>query len=257
MTNNHPRTTTEADALRVALARLIEMIDAYTQSPVMAALQEHITMRQARAALSSAAQPAAVPPGYVLTPVEPSDKMVQAALHIDLSYMPGQDGADRAAVYRAMLAAAPKAAPAPAPSVTYTELPDFDTVEQRIYAGCRRFISGDMLEPIHDLIREAIDADRAFRGQAPAAQEAALHYFDAGWKAAARFCDREDAVADGIIGHGACPQFERAFDAARAELAGKNLACWCSKDDPYEDACHAAILLSLANNKNHFNDTKA
>lgn len=47
---------------------------------------------------------------------------------------------------------------APAPSVTYTELPDFDTVEKRIYAGCRRFIRVDMLEPIHNLIRDAIDA---------------------------------------------------------------------------------------------------
>lgn len=35
--------------------------------------------------------------------------------------------------------------------------------------------------------------------------------------------------------------------AARAELAGKNLAFWCGKDDPYEDACHAAVLLALAN----------
>ena len=34
---------------------------------------------------------------------------------------------------------------------------------------------------------------------------------------------------------------------ARAELAGKNLACWCVRDDPYEDACHAAVLLELAN----------
>ena len=34
--------------------------------------------------------------------------MVQAAHHIDLSYMPGQEGADRAAIYRAMLAAAPQ-----------------------------------------------------------------------------------------------------------------------------------------------------
>ena len=34
---------------------------------------------------------------------------------------------------------------------------------------------------------------------------------------------------------------------ARAELAGKNLACWCGKDDPYEDVCHAAVLLQLAN----------
>lgn len=54
--------------------------------------------------------------------------------------------------------------------MTYTELPDFDTVEKRIYAGCRRFISVDMLEPIHNLIRDAIDADRAMRAQAaPAA----------------------------------------------------------------------------------------
>jgi len=35
--------------------------------------------------------------------------------------------------------------------------------------------------------------------------------------------------------------------AARAELRGKNLACWCPKDDPHEDACHAAVLLQLAN----------
>lgn len=54
--------------------------------------------------------------GFVLAPVEPTDKMVQAAHHLDLSYMPGQEGADRAAVYRAMLAAAPKVAPASQPS---------------------------------------------------------------------------------------------------------------------------------------------
>ena len=36
--------------------------------------------------------------------------MVQAAHHIDLSYMPGQEGADRAAIYRAMIAAAPQPA---------------------------------------------------------------------------------------------------------------------------------------------------
>ncbi len=35
--------------------------------------------------------------------------------------------------------------------------------------------------------------------------------------------------------------------AARAELRGKNLACWCPHDDPYEDACHAAVLLEIAN----------
>ena len=44
----------------------------------------------------------------------------------------------------------------------------------------------------------------------------ARRLFDAGWKAAALFCDREDVVADGIIGFGACPQFMAAFKAARA-----------------------------------------
>ena len=44
----------------------------------------------------------------------------------------------------------------------------------------------------------------------------ARRLFDAGWKAAALFCDREDIVADGITGFGACPQFEAAFKAARA-----------------------------------------
>lgn len=31
--------------------------------------------------------------------------------------------------------------------------------------------------------------------------------------------------------------------SARAELAGKNLACWCPLDQP----CHADVLLELAN----------
>jgi len=48
-----------------------------------------------------------IPPGYQLVPLEPTDKMVQASLHLDLSYMPLQEGYDRAAVYKAMLAAAP------------------------------------------------------------------------------------------------------------------------------------------------------
>lgn len=47
------------------------------------------------------------PEGYQLVPLEPTDKMVQASLHLDLSYMPLQEGYDRAAVYKAMLAAAP------------------------------------------------------------------------------------------------------------------------------------------------------
>lgn len=40
------------------------------------------------------------------------------------------------------------------------------------------------------------------------------------------------------------------IEAARKELSGKNLACWCGKDDPYEDACHAGVLLKIANPMN-------
>ena len=40
---------------------------------------------------------------------------------------------------------------------------------------------------------------------------------------------------------------ERLVADAHAELAGKNLACWCPQDDPYEDCCHAAVLISIAN----------
>lgn len=47
----------------------------------------------------------------------------------------------------------------------YPPLPDFDTVEQHIYGACRRYIAQDMLEPIHNLIRDVIDADRAARKQ--------------------------------------------------------------------------------------------
>ena len=51
----------------------------------------------------------------------------------------------------------------PAQVLDYPPLPDFDTVEQHIYGACRRYIAQDMLEPIHTLIRDAIDADRAAR----------------------------------------------------------------------------------------------
>jgi len=37
--------------------------------------------------------------------------------------------------------------------------------------------------------------------------------------------------------------------AARAELRGRNLACWCPRPSPDdgEDRCHAAVLLAIAN----------
>lgn len=38
-----------------------------------------------------------------------------------------------------------------------------------------------------------------------------------------------------------------AVDEVKAELRGKNLACWCPLDGP----CHADVLLALANPKRH------
>jgi hypothetical protein len=59
----------------------------------------------------------------------------------------------------------------PAPMLDYPPLPDFDTVEQHIYGACRRYITQDMLEPIHNLIRETVDADRAARAPADSVLE--------------------------------------------------------------------------------------
>ncbi len=68
----------------------------------------------------------------------------------------------------------------PAKVWDYPPMPDFDTVEQHIYGACRRYITQDMLEPIHNLIRDAIDADRAARAPAdstPAwASQAVIEY---------------------------------------------------------------------------------
>ena len=80
--------------------------------------------------------------------------------------------------------------------------------------------------------RSAVDAEAGveyipvFAGPQPVAREpldeARRRLFDAGWKAAALFCDREDVVADGIIGFGACPQFEAAFSAAHGIKGGQH-----------------------------------
>jgi hypothetical protein len=41
---------------------------------------------------------------------------------------------------------------------------------------------------------------------------------------------------------------EKLIAEARAELCGKNLACWCPLPGLYEDdCCHASVLLMLAN----------
>jgi hypothetical protein len=57
---------------------------------------------------SEAWQAREVPAGFVVVPEEPTEAMVRATHSLDLSYMPDQWGADRAGVYRAMLAAAPQ-----------------------------------------------------------------------------------------------------------------------------------------------------
>jgi len=68
--------------------------------------QYRAALAEVRAALESALRVAMAPKaGFVMAPIEPTDAMVQATHHIDLSYMPTQWGADRAAVYRAMIAA--------------------------------------------------------------------------------------------------------------------------------------------------------
>ena len=64
-----------------------------------------------------------------------------------------------------------------------------------------------------------------FAAPQPVAREPldeARRMFDAGWKACANFCDRDDVVADGIIGFGACPQFEAAFSAAHGIKGGQH-----------------------------------
>ena len=67
----------------------------------------------------------------------------------------------------------------------------------------------------------------------------ARRLFYAGWKAAALLCDREDVVADGIIGFGACPQFEAAFSAAqpveREQLTDKQIQDLLLCGDPTDE----------------------
>lgn len=101
---------------RAALsATLLAMHGVLTSREAEIALLKKALMEAEAAPRQEAQEPApsAAVFGLRLVPVEPTDQMVQAAHHIDLSYMPGQEGADRAAIYRAMIAAAPQPAPAP------------------------------------------------------------------------------------------------------------------------------------------------
>jgi Domain of unknown function (DUF4326) len=63
---------------------------------------------------------------------------------------------------------------------------------------------------------------------------------------AAKVMDRRHAWQ---LYHSVATNNETLIVAARAQLAGKNLACWCPlPTEPYaKDECHAAVLLELAN----------
>lgn len=117
--------------------------------------------------------------GWKLVPIEPTDEMLQAAERGDREYSLRNFGEGPTVMqgpydhWVAMIAAAPAQ---PAEGAAYAELPDFDAVEQHIYGACRRYITRDMLEPIHNLIREAIDADRASSAQAPAGATSDMHW---------------------------------------------------------------------------------
>ena len=56
-----------------------------------------------------------------------------------------------------------------APEGAYPPLPDFDTIEQHIYGACRRYITQDMVEPIHNLMRDYLDAALQSKQQAEGA----------------------------------------------------------------------------------------
>ena len=98
-------------------------------------------------------------------PVEPTDQMVQAAHHIDLSYMPGQEGADRAAIYRAMIAAAPQPAPAPLSEMPYEK-------RKAIQEGEQIGASDAWFHARHNML-DTLDRRNVFRAG-----------FDRGWNAA-------------------------------------------------------------------------
>ena len=61
-----------------------------------------------------------------------------------------------------------------------------------------------------------------FRRSSNDALDAARNLFDAGWKACAKFCDRDDVIYDGIVGTTGCPEFEKAFEAVWAAQQDKS-----------------------------------
>ena len=72
------------------------------------------------------------------------------------------------------------------------------------------------------------------------------HYDYAGGAAYAVDCFRRWIAGEKV---GAMkPPTAEFLEALRANLRGKNLACWCALPKPGEpDICHAAVLLEIAN----------
>lgn len=54
---------------------------------------------------------------------------------------------------------------------------------------------------------------------------------------------RCETATEAVAAFRAIPRSEARLAQIRAELRGKNLACWCALDAP----CHADVLLELAN----------
>jgi hypothetical protein len=50
-----------------------------------------------------------------------------------------------------------------------------------------------------------------------------------------------------VLYRSVAPDNETLVTAARAELRGKNLACWCPVSLYSNDGCHANVLLEIAN----------
>lgn len=71
----------------------------------------------------------------------------------------------------------------------------------------------------------------------------AKEMFNAGWCAAARFCDREDVVYDGLVGPSGCPAFESTYRDAwtalsAAPAAPKDNRC-AQCNAPYKKGAHS------------------
>ncbi|WP_293222241.1 hypothetical protein [Ottowia sp.] len=126
-------------------------------------------LRRLLADAEEQAVPVAVagPDGWKLVPVKPTDKMLHAAYYLDLSYMPGQEHADRAAVYRAMIAAAPEPPAAHvAPESSARALNGAVRAEIVEMLGCmgrKHLVDAAKTDPLRDVIgmvfTELSDAD--------------------------------------------------------------------------------------------------